>query len=240
MNQKIKFVTVVFPISLLLIGNCLYTSIANRFETGFPLNKSGKIRLIFLIKGNACVEICNLKDRSPICKDRSENSCKKLAFGWYPIEFARDETHFVTSDSYPKKKINFIRNLSPFLLSKYGEEIHPKLNYIPVQSIEEIANAYPKGKYFNALVIKIKDFGRDTHWSGIVSIATLLFIHGFYEEYLDMEINFFDPEGKLTKIDSNLPYLRHWTGWVFLLWGPIASIKERDLISDSIETLVGK
>ncbi len=227
-------------ISILVFQDCLYTRIANQFEKSLQENRPEKIRLMFLIKGNACVEICSSKDKSPVCIGKPENSCKNYAFGWYPVEFSRDEKYFLNSSFYPPKKIKLIQNLPPLLLRKYGENIHSKLQYVPVQSIEEIAKSYPKGKFKNALIVKLKDFGRDTHWSGIVSFATLLLFPGFYEEYIDMEINFFDNDGKFTKIDSNLPYLKHWMGWIFFLWGPIASAKEKDLITDSIEALIRK
>ncbi|MBE7413273.1 MAG: hypothetical protein L6Q54_14995 [Leptospiraceae bacterium] len=238
-NLKIQKKIIFHLVSLLFFQNCLYTNVSNTFSTPIQKSYKEKIRVFALIKGYACVEICSQNDKSPVCLGKEKDSCKNFAFGWYPVEFIRDEKYFKVSPAYPVKKYKFLYNLPTHLLKKYTTGVHSTIEYSPIQSLRELEAAYPKGQFKNSLFVKILDFDRKTHWSGIVSIFTLLLFPGFFKEFINIEISFFDNEGKPTVLNPNLPFLKHWLGWIFFLWGPLFSDNEKDLISSSLESLLG-
>ncbi|PJZ66167.1 hypothetical protein CH371_07705 [Leptospira wolffii] len=223
-----------------LFQACLFSHTSGgKFPEPLPKD-SPKERLIFLIRGKACVQICGEKDKSEICQPGPE-TCKTWAPGWYPVEFARDEKYFDFSEFYPRKKKKAIMNFPTNLLRKYDVGSEEPFEYKPVESIPQLSQEYPKGVFKNVVMIRLLEFEKTSDWPSYLPYFSLLIVPGYVEETFKIEVSRYDSQGKETKMtDHSPPKLKHWFGWIFTLWGPMFSSNEKHLLYRTVDTLPGR
>ncbi|MDI7215715.1 hypothetical protein [Leptospira santarosai] len=243
-----KHILQAFPFLLCFLSfHCIFSTvphIAESSDSKFQsVSSNKKERIVFLIQGAACIELCKETDTNSSCIKKNPDqtqSCKEFAPGWYPVEFAREENYFRVSSLYPDRKKTFIHNIPAYLLQTYPKDGKQRQYYDPVESLAQFHSQNKKGFLADMLIVKLNSYDREMSVSGFFSVGSLLLIPGYFEERFYFSASHYDSNGKETQVSVSPLILRNWLGWLFFLWGPIASSGDKQLLGELFRFILDK
>lgn len=158
--------------------------------------------------------------------------------GWYPAELAIEDERLKVlfdrreDDEEPRQA--YLQGLSYRLLQTFGAGQHPVAELKRFNSLEDYL-AWRDRPRSNVIEVRLIGVEEQVGLSMLGSCVTLLVLPGAIDQRLRTETIHYNDGGRLQRVPTPPdPLLRRWFGWVFFLWGPIASDSESDL---TIETL---
>ncbi|PJZ71531.1 hypothetical protein CH373_03335 [Leptospira perolatii] len=163
----------------------------------------------------------------------SKETCKKYKIAWIPIQLLSYEKTLFDPEFYSERKRGFFLKLPKILETYCIKTIRCSLfdGENPKPKVESDSRDHSE----NILEIKILGIDKKIHWSLYASSFSLLIFPGFFRESLHLEITKAQGENRINPVQLGTPTIKNWFGWIFFLWGPLASYSEEDLFLDVLE-----
>ena len=231
-------ISVFIAIAMATNAGCVFSHVTTLNPANsnvFEPPKKEPYRLLVLSQGAPCkkTRVVESKSWDPNSKKYIiETRVRCYEFyerGWYPVELLEAESWNRNEFSLKGER----------LVKKLENEFNGESGII-YQRVENL-NEYGKIKKTNLIEHKVYSTRKERHWSLYLAVVTIGVIPGFDDYMLRSTVTIYDSKGKGREISPETKSIRReWGGWIFFIWGMIASSDRADLVFDDILAKMGR